>query len=1129
MDFIPYDVFKDLMLDLVGKYRGPPITATDIHDTPPPHPGKPGPSEQHPQSCKPGVPDNKEYVCGNALVLKGLGFKEGDYTLVSPAERCKEAVNIKTSPSSLGSSKDAISPGQPTYKSRPVSPGFHSKKDTYSYRNADHGRSVCPTKSKGHSSDSHSLMRARDYKKDTPSPVHLDSRQAVSPANNKNEAFISRPESRDHQVSQIEDRANHSSEKKRGSAEILKAEEKSSMQVAAIPLSVQDKAVLSKEDIPSQRTQVSRRTKWDVQDPAYNVDARTKASIEKLARFVVELGLGMDTFNAEKLSNNPNFSFLKEGRTAAYELLKTKLFEFQQQFGSSDLTRQQDSKSKELIQESPKPLQKISGSATTAQSDCFTAPMAPPQRKRKAESEVHAAPTKKIPLEEKIGPKTRDAAVTLARFIARMGPEKERFTKAEAANPKFWFLNQKHHPAYEFYQIKLAEFTKAREGRELSSMKSQVTSKSSTEQTSKTSNSEPESSSGQAAENPSALLLLSELYDSDEEDSRSRGRAPDGRQKGEKSKLQRNSSNTRHMSTEQDLHVCIRSKRSELRKYLKSGLDLSNESVRAMILSRKIAAVKKKLVRDIAVSKKKQIQRSIKGTQTEPKVLLAQEVLPSGKRSTRRQRPPAKGKKLKTLKRAVRLKPKSSLQPQFLDVDDDTKETAKNLARFLVEDGKDIEGDFDLTLLSKNPEFWFLNEKRSSAYKFYQMKHKEFRLAQSHIPVNSNNLGKAAPRDSEAQTSKLQDPQPAGFKPLIFLNADPDYDPYSDPDSDPDCYIVDPQEPPSQHSKLIKHDPQDSKIAKPALQSSKPEVSVPQRSKLIEPAPKPSKPTEPAPQLSKEPANSELMATGYSEKPQKARIQPSQSEAWNQTSYVKHQHFPSQDSGWGQGKPKWNPNQALDSVYIPRTDANSSPTSNRIQGSHGSARLKEGDTVLTCWIVGDSWIYWAQRYAIRNYFAEHLNITVKWLGFRDMKWGDVLSTLSKYHEQSDHPGVVILHVGAADLGYLPASHISYVVKKDLDVLREMFPATRFVFSRIAQRKRWLFSTVDNPKIELARRNVNQAVSAYFSEYHFLSVDHDKNIIHTLSHLYRKDGIHLSDEGTELFLGNILKVLTRFLV
>ncbi|XP_078525519.1 uncharacterized protein LOC144798492 [Lissotriton helveticus] len=1161
MDFIPYDVFKDLMLDLVGKYRGPPISPTDIANTAPPHPGKPGPSEPHPQSCKPGVPDNKEQVYENASVLKGSGFKEGDYTSVSPAERCKEAVNIKTSPSSLGSSKDAISPGQPTYKSGSVSSSFHSKKDPSSYRNADHGPFVYPTRSKGYSSDSHSLTRVRDYKKDNPSPVHLDSWQAVSPANNKNEAFSSRPESRHHQVSRIEDRASHSSEKKHGSAEILKAEEKSSMQVAATPLSVEDKAVLSKEDIPSQKTQGLRRTKWDIQ---YPVDARTTASIEKLARFVVELGLGMDTFNAEKLSNNPNFAFLKEGRTAAYELLKMKLFQFQQQIGSSDQTRQQDTKSKELIPESPKPLQKISGSATTAQSDCFAAPMLPPQRKRKAESELPTAATKTIPLEEKIGPKTRDAAITLARFIARMGPEKERFTKTEAANPKFWFLNQKHHPAYEFYQLKLAEFTKAKEGLELSSMKSPVTSKSSTEETSKTSNSEAESSSGQAAENPSSLLLLSEVYDSDEEELRSRGRAPqDGRQKGEKSKLQRDSSNTRHLSTEQDPHVCIRSKRKELRKYLKSGLDLSNESVRAMILSRKIAAVKKKLVRNIAVSKKKQIQRSTVGTQTEPKVLLAQELLPSGKRSIRKQRPPAKGRKMKTLKRAVLLKSRPSLQPQFLDVDDNTKETAENLARFLVEDGKDIEGDFDLTMLSKNPEFWFLNKKRSSAYKFYQMKLKQFRLAHGHNPGNSNNLGKVAPRDSEVQTSKVQDPQPPGYKPLIFLNADPDCDPYCDPDSDPDsdtdCYIIDPQEPASQHSQPIKHDPQDSKNAKHALQPSKPEVSVPQRSKLFEPAPTPFKPkepalqhskpevsvpqrskpiepastpfkpTEPTLQHSKEPANSELMATGYSEKPEKAIIQPSQSEAWNQTSHEKHQHIPSQDSDWGQGKPKWNPNQALDSVYIPRTDASSSPAPNRVQGSHDSVILKEGDTVLTCWIVGDSWVYWAQRYAIRNYFAENLSLTVKWLGFRDFKWRDVLPTLTKYHEQSEHPGVIVLHVGSEDIGYLPAAHIIYVIKKDLEVLRKMFPATRFVFSRIAQRKRWLFSTVDNPKVELARKTVNEAVSAYFSDYNLLSVDHDHNIKHNLSHLYRKDGIHMSDEGTERFLGNILKVLKRFLV
>ncbi|KAJ1085650.1 hypothetical protein NDU88_005780 [Pleurodeles waltl] len=1089
------------MLDLVGKYRGPPIKPTDIQSTAKPLSGIKGPSEPHPQSCKTGVPHNKEHACENLYMLKGSGFKEGHSTLVSPTERSKEAANIKSLSSSLSSRKDAVSPGQPTSKSSPVSSSCHSKKDTSSSRNADHGRSVCPSKSKRHSSDSHSLMKDRDYKKDNPSPVHSYSRQAVGPANKKNEASSSRSECRDNQVSRTEERASHSSEKKRGSAEILKAEEKSSMQVAATPLSVQDKVILSKEDTPFQRTQGLRRTKWDVQFPTQNVDEKTKVSIEKLARFVVELGLGMDTFNAEKLSNNPNFSFLKEGRTAAYELLKTKLFEFQQQFGSTGQMKQQDSKSKELIQEPTKPLQKSPSSSNTAQSDCFVAPMLPPLRKRKAEPGAQVAPTKKIPLEEKIGPNTMEAAVTLARFIAKMGPEKERFTKTQATNPKFWFLNQKHHPAYEFYQMKLAEFTKAREGCELSSLKTPVTLKSSTLETTKSSNTEPTSPLSQAAENPSALLLLSKRYDSDGKDVPSRGRAPhdDGR-KAQKSQLQRNPSNAGHMSIEKDLHVCIRSKRSELRKYLKSGLDLSNESVRAMILARKIAAVKKKLARNIAVSKKKHIQRSTIGTQTEPKVLLAQESLPSDKGSTQRQRPrqrrPAKGRRLKTLIRAFNLKSKSSLQPQFPDVDDTTKETAENLARFLVEDGKDIDGDFDLTLLSKNPEFWFLNDESSSAYKFYQMKHKEIRLAQNSDQVKSNNLGKATPQNSESQTSKLQDTKPPGFKPLIFLN------------SDPGCYIVDPHEP---TSKPIKHDSQDSKTRK----------HPPQPSKAKEPVTTSSAPQKP------ESDNSEVTVTGCSE-PQRARTQPPQPGAWKQTSYVKNQHFPSQESGRGGGKPKLNQNQALDSGSSPRMDANSLATSNEVPGWHDTAKSTEDDKFLTCWIVGDSWIYWAQRYAIRNYFAEHLSITVKWLGFKDMKWGDVLPTLSKYHLQNNHPDLLILHVGAGDLGYVPTSHLSLVIKKDLGVLREMFPATHFVFSRIAQRQKWLFSTADNPKIELARRNVNRAVSANFSEYRFLSVDHDKNITHNLSHLYRKDGIHLSDEGTEIFLGNILKVLVRFL-
>lgn len=254
-------------------------------------------------------------------------------------------------------------------------------------------------------------------------------------------------------------------------------------------------------------------------DVAPQVDAKTQVSIEKLAQFVAEMGLGMEAFNIDKLASNPNFWFLNAEQSPAYNLYQIKLAEFRKLFTSSESGKQQDTKPSKPA--SPQPFQDDVGSSANLSTDCFTAPLLPPPRKRRSGQNDLPVPTKKIVQDEtlKVDAKTRDAAETLARFVVTMGPEMERFTMAEASKPEFWFLNHKDHPAYKFYQMKLKEFSKAKQApNDVSGPKTPVQT-----DTDKTNSPCPgsQTSTGQTAEPQSALLLLSELYDSDEEDSQS--------------------------------------------------------------------------------------------------------------------------------------------------------------------------------------------------------------------------------------------------------------------------------------------------------------------------------------------------------------------------------------------------------------------------------------------------------------------------------------------------------------------------------------------------------------------------------------------------------------------------------
>ncbi|XP_078524763.1 uncharacterized protein LOC144797830 isoform X1 [Lissotriton helveticus] len=206
--------------------------------------------------------------------------------------------------------------------------------------------------------------------------------------------------------------------------------------------------------------------------------------------------------------------------------------------------------------------------------------------------------------------------------------------------------------------------------------------------------------------------------------------------------------------------------------YCRSSQDLADESVRAMILARKTAAVKKKLFRDLAISKKRRIQKSTEGTQTDINMSQVQELLSRVEHSTPKQCLDSDAEKAKALTPDT-----SDTCLQFPEVDTSTKETAENLARFLVEMGSELSG-FNMDILSKNPEFWFLKETQSPAYKFYYMKLTEFRHASglTYDPHAASNQAEAGPQDSESKSLKYQEPNKPEFKAIVPEIYDPYYE-----------------------------------------------------------------------------------------------------------------------------------------------------------------------------------------------------------------------------------------------------------------------------------------------------------------------------------------------------------------
>ncbi|KAM6396049.1 SURP and G-patch domain-containing protein 2 isoform 1-T1 [Rhynochetos jubatus] len=215
-----------------------------------------------------------------------------------------------------------------------------------------------------------------------------------------------------------------------------------------------------------------------------------------------------------------------------------------------------------------------------------------------------------------------------------------------------------------------------------------------------------------------------------------------------------------------------RLKLAEMQRRMSSGKEVggegrtlkesATESVRAMLYARKVAGIKRRLFKNKRLGittqhgiRGRKLRRATTGTQTllsagtvlkhQDKRLrgLAQTKLPvsetspsekSSSRNTTSSSPGADGSEI-SLPAEERADSEALVAPpelfppmasQFPDVDAKTMETAEKLAKFVAQVGPEIE-QFSIDNSADNPELWFLQDRNSSAFKFYRMKVYELR------------------------------------------------------------------------------------------------------------------------------------------------------------------------------------------------------------------------------------------------------------------------------------------------------------------------------------------------------------------------------------------------------------------
>ena len=176
------------------------------------------------------------------------------------------------------------------------------------------------------------------------------------------------------------------------------------------------------------------------------------------------------------------------------------------------------------------------------------------------------------------------------------------------------------------------------------------------------------------------------------------------------------------------------------------------------------------------------------------------------------------------------------------------------------------------------------------------------------------------------------------------------------------------------------------------------------------------------------------------------------------------------------------------------------------------------------WVLGDSLV---RRAGERAYATQRSKLgtthhdQVKWLGRGGMKLHEVPRVLQEHLRSKPAPSMLIIHAGSNDLGWHSAKQCRQAVDDALASARELLPGIHISFSSILPR---LFyyghsrSMQSQAALNRVRKTVNKYARRKIRRMHRASfIAHVFNV--KQHHFYHRDGVHLSDEGSDILIGD----------
>eukprot|EP00079_Xenopus_tropicalis_P019423 XP_012809050.1 PREDICTED: uncharacterized protein LOC105945479 isoform X3 [Xenopus tropicalis] len=183
------------------------------------------------------------------------------------------------------------------------------------------------------------------------------------------------------------------------------------------------------------------------------------------------------------------------------------------------------------------------------------------------------------------------------------------------------------------------------------------------------------------------------------------------------------------------------------------------------------------------------------------------------------------------------------------------------------------------------------------------------------------------------------------------------------------------------------------------------------------------------------------------------------------------------------------------------------------------AATARGNTTCNILIIGHSFIFWASRHAAGKQLVlpeEHMRIAGQ--GWRGMKWEQLRGRLSRTMLNFSFIHLIIVHAGGNDLTSIKTPALIEKMRKDLEEVIADSRVGGVAWSDIIQRGDWR-GAISPQGIEKSRKKVNQAMHKLMCSSGNGVIKHN-NIKHRQTQLFRKDKVHLSEEGLDLFWENI---------